>query len=421
MSQEMIAVVGLGYVGLPLAVAFSGHRQVIGFDTDGSRIEELRAGRDRTHEVSAEDLAEADRLQFTADLDDLEQAQIFIVTVPTPITPDKTPDLSRLHAASESVGRVLKPGDTVVFESTVFPGATEEECIPILEQISGLALNHDFYAGYSPERINPGDKAHRVNSIIKVVAGSTPDVTDRLAELYGEIVSAGIHKAESIRVAEAAKVIENTQRDLNIALINELAIIFDKMGLDTEAVLEAAGTKWNFLPFRPGLVGGHCIGVDPYYLTHKAEAVGYHPEIILAGRRLNDAMASHVAGQMLAAMKGRGIPPTGARVLVMGITFKENCPDARNSQVVGLVKEMQAAGAEVDIWDPFVDQVALQATYGLETTEPEAASYDGIILAVGHDAFRSMGAPAIRAYGKANHLLYDVKYLLAPDESDLRL
>lgn len=422
MSEDVIAVVGLGYVGLPLAVAFAAHRPVLGFDIDPSRIEELRVGHDRTQEVGADELSNAQHLHLSSDPGDLAKARIFLVTVPTPISEDKAPDLSQLRAASKAVGRAIKPSDIVVYESTVFPGATEDECVPILEHASGLTFNEDFFVGYSPERINPGDRTHRISSIIKVVAGSTPEVADRLAELYAEIVTAGIHKAESIRIAEAAKVIENTQRDLNIALINELAIIFDKMGLDTEAVLQAAGTKWNFLPFRPGLVGGHCIGVDPYYLTHKAEAIGYSPEIILAGRRLNDSMAAHVAGQMLKAMATRRISPEGARVLMMGVTFKENCPDARNSQVVSLVRELEGCGIDVDVYDPWVDQTALKNTYDLSTVqEPAAASYDGIILAVGHDSFRALSAPEIRAFGKPDHILYDLKYVLATDESDLRL
>ncbi|MEM8791300.1 MAG: nucleotide sugar dehydrogenase [Pseudomonadota bacterium] len=421
-AQETIAVIGLGYVGLPLAVAFAANRRVVGFDIDQGRIAELKRGSDRTGEVGDEELAGAKNLTISSSPPDIRDCQIFIVTVPTPITADKTPDLSQLLAASETVAGALKPGDIVVYESTVFPGATEDECVPVLEQSSGLTFNEDFFAGYSPERINPGDKAHRIADITKVVAGSRPHVTERLADLYGEIVGAGIHRAESIRVAEAAKVIENTQRDLNIALINELSIIFRRMGLDTEAVLKAAGTKWNFQPFRPGLVGGHCIGVDPYYLTYKAESIGYSPEIILAGRQLNDSMASYACGELLAAMQTREIPISGACILIMGVTFKENTPDARNSQVVSLVSELRGTGAIVDIWDPRVDRADLKANHGLSVIDaPEEGVYDCVVIAVAHDEFRNFGAAKIRSFGKPEHILYDLKYVLAPDESDLRL
>ncbi len=355
-------------------------------------------------------------------MDDLRACTTFIVTVPTPIDGHKRPDLTPLLRASETVGKVLKRGDVVVYESTVYPGATEDDCVPVLERASGLAVNRDFFVGYSPERINPGDRRHRLATIRKVTAGSTPEAANFVDALYAGIVTAGTFKAESIRVAEAAKVIENTQRDLNIALINELAIIFNRMGIDTEAVLKAAETKWNFLPFRPGLVGGHCIGVDPYYLTHKAQTVGYHPEIILAGRRLNDGMGAYVAAQLVKAMLKRRIQVEGARVLVMGLTFKENCPDLRNTRVVDVVRELKDFGVEVDVHDPWVSADEARHEYGIAViAEPEAASYDGIVLAVAHEAFRSMGADAIRAYGKPEHVLYDLKYILPRGEAGLRL
>jgi len=355
MSDQTLAIIGLGYVGLPLAVEFGKHRPVVGFDIKPDRIAELRAGRDHTREVPPEELAEARYLTLTADSDHLRAATIFIVTVPTPIDAHKRPDLTPLLKASETVGRALKKGDIVIYESTVYPGATEEDCVPVLERISGLTYNVDFFCGYSPERINPGDKAHRLTTIRKVTSGSTPEIAEKVDALYASIITAGTYKAESIRVAEAAKVIENTQRDLNIALVNELAIIFNRMGIDTEAVLKAAGTKWNFLPFRPGLVGGHCIGVDPYYLTHKAEALGYHPQVILAGRRINDGMGAYVAGQMVKAMLKRRIHVDGARVLVLGLTFKENCPDLRNTRVVDVVGELRDFGCLVDVHDPWAD------------------------------------------------------------------
>ncbi|MBY8977220.1 nucleotide sugar dehydrogenase [Rhodobacteraceae bacterium NNCM2] len=422
LADPRIAVIGLGYVGLPLAVAFGGRYPVLGFDIDPGRISELSSGIDRTREVARDEIETATHLSFSADPAELKGCNLFLVTVPTPITADKKPDLSLLLQASQTVGEALGHGDVVVFESTVYPGATEDDCVPILEAASGLTFNRDFFAGYSPERINPGDKQHRISSICKVVAGSTPTVTDRLADLYGEIVSAGIHKAESIRIAEAAKVIENTQRDLNIALVNELAIIFAKMGIDTEAVLRAAGTKWNFQPFRPGLVGGHCIGVDPYYLTHKAEAIGYHPEIILAGRRLNDGMGVYAAGQLVQTMLKRRIAVDGARILVMGLAFKENCPDVRNSQVVALIRELEEMGAVVDTYDPHVPPAEAARVHGIDLADtPKGGAYDAIVLAVAHSAFRELSAGEIRAFGKNDHVLYDLKYILPVGDSDLRL
>jgi len=421
-APQKIAVIGLGYVGLPLAVEFGKIRPVVGFDINAVRIGQLRAGQDLTQEVLPEEFAESTHLVFSDTLDDLASATIYIVAVPTPIDAHKRPDLTPLIKASETVGRVLKRGDIVIYESTVYPGATEEDCVPVLERVSGLTFNEDFFAGYSPERINPGDKEHRLPSIRKVTSGSTPATADTVDALYASIITAGTYKAESIRVAEAAKVIENTQRDLNIALINELAIIFNKMGIDTEAVLKAAGTKWNFLPFRPGLVGGHCIGVDPYYLTHKAEAIGYHPQVILAGRRINDGMGAYVAGQMIKAMLKRRIQVDGAKVLVLGLTFKENCPDLRNTRVVDVVSELREYGVAVDVHDPWADAVAAKREYGLDlVSAPESAAYDGVILAVAHDEFRAMGASAMRGFGRADHVLYDLKNVLDAQESDLRL
>jgi UDP-N-acetyl-D-galactosamine dehydrogenase len=422
MNDKILAVIGLGYVGLPLAVEFGKQRPVIGFDINASRIAELVAGQDRTLEVEAEELAAAKHLRFSASSEDLRAAQIFIVTVPTPIDAHKRPDLTPLINASETLGRVLKKGDIVIYESTVYPGATEEDCVPVLERVSGLQFNKDFFCGYSPERINPGDKSHRLTSIQKVTSGSTPDVADEVDSLYASIVTAGTWKAESIRVAEAAKVIENTQRDLNIALINELAIIFNRMEIDTEAVLKAAGTKWNFLPFRPGLVGGHCIGVDPYYLTHKAEALGYHPQVILAGRRINDGMGSYVAGQMVKEMLKKRIQVNGARVLILGLTFKEDCPDLRNTRVVDVVEELRDYGIAVDVYDPWADVAEAKHEYGLDLTEkPEECAYDGIVVAVAHKQFREMGASWARGHGKADHVLYDLKCLFDVGEADVRL
>ena len=421
-DQVKLAVVGLGYVGLPLAVEFGKRRSVLGFDINEKRIAELKAGRDHTLEVDSDELAQASQLSFISNAEELAQANVFIVTVPTPIDRYKRPDLTPLVRASETIGKVLKRGDIVIYESTVYPGATEEDCVPILEAVSGLRFNEDFFAGYSPERINPGDKTHRVPNIRKVTSGSTPEVADLVDALYGEIITAGTHKASSIRVAEAAKVIENTQRDVNIALINELAIIFNRLGIDTQAVLEAAGTKWNFLPFRPGLVGGHCIGVDPYYLTHKAQAIGYHPEIILAGRRLNDGMGEYVVSQLVKSMTKRGMQVQGARVLVMGLTFKENCPDLRNTRVVDIVSELKEYNIAVDVHDPWVDAEEAMREYGIAMTgQPEKGAYDAVILAVAHDQFKALGADGIRALGKAEHVLYDLKYVLDAEQADLRL
>lgn len=421
-DEVKLAVVGLGYVGLPLAVEFGKKRPVIGFDINVKRIEALQAGHDHTLEVDDDELAEANGLTYTAERAELGQANVYIVTVPTPIDEYKQPDLTPLVKASETIGAVLKRGDIVIYESTVYPGATEEDCVPVLERVSGLKFNEDFYAGYSPERINPGDKEHRVSTIKKVTSGSTPEVADLVDALYREIITAGTHKASSIRVAEAAKVIENTQRDVNIALINELALIFNKMGIDTEAVLQAAGTKWNFLPFRPGLVGGHCIGVDPYYLTHKAQSIGYHPEIILAGRRLNDSMGGYVVSQLVKSMTKQRIHVQGARVLVMGLTFKENCPDLRNTRIVDIVHELGEYNVDVDVYDPWVDVSEAEHEYGITPiAKPESGQYDAIILAVSHEQFVKMGAAEIRKLGKAKHVLYDLKYVLSPEESDLRL
>jgi UDP-N-acetyl-D-galactosamine dehydrogenase len=417
-----LAIIGLGYVGLPLAVEFGRKRPVVGFDINPRRIDELRHGHDSTLETAKEELAAATQLEFTIDSDELSACNCYIVTVPTPIDGYKRPDLTPLIKASETVGHVLKKNDIVIYESTVYPGCTEEDCVPMLEKHSGLKFNQDFYCGYSPERINPGDKEHRVTTIKKVTSGSTSEVADLVDALYNEIITAGTHKAESIKVAEAAKVIENTQRDLNIALINELALIFNKMGIDTEAVLKAAGSKWNFLPFRPGLVGGHCIGVDPYYLTHKAQAIGYHPEIILAGRRLNDSMGTYVVAQLVKAMTQKRIHVDGARVLVMGLTFKENCPDLRNTRVVDIVAELRDYHCDVDVYDPWVTVEEAEREYGITPIDkPTAGSYDAVILAVAHHQFRAMGATAIRALGKPNAVVYDLKYVLTASESDLRL
>ncbi|AVD84320.1 Vi polysaccharide biosynthesis UDP-N-acetylglucosamine C-6 dehydrogenase TviB [Pseudomonas sp. SWI6] len=422
LKDVKLAVIGLGYVGLPLAVEFGKKRSVVGFDINQTRIDALRNGHDSTLEVSGTELLEAEYLQYSASIEDLRECNVFIVTVPTPIDDYKQPDLTPLVKASETIGKVLKRGDIVIYESTVYPGATEDDCVPVLEKVSGLLFNHEFYAGYSPERINPGDKEHRVTTIKKVTSGSTPEVAELVDSLYREIIIAGTHKASSIKVAEAAKVIENTQRDLNIALINELAVIFNKMGIDTEAVLQAAGTKWNFLPFRPGLVGGHCIGVDPYYLTHKAQSIGYHPEIILAGRRLNDGMGAYVVSQLVKTMVKKRIHVDGARVLIMGLTFKENCPDLRNTKVVDIIKELQDYNIQVDVHDPWVSVEEAQHEYGVTPVqELEAGTYDAVILAVAHQQFKEMGAAEIRAVGKPEHVLYDLKYLLPAEASDLRL
>lgn len=421
-SNETIAVIGLGYVGLPLAVEFGKRRPVIGFDVNDHRIASLREGHDATREVDTDELAAASLLSFTSDPEALRAATIYIVTVPTPIDAHKRPDLTPLLRASETVGRAIGKGDIVIYESTVYPGATEEDCVPVLERVSGLTFNRDFFCGYSPERINPGDRQHRLTTIRKVTAGSTPETAERVDRLYASIIEAGTYRAQSIRVAEAAKVIENTQRDLNIALVNELAIIFARMGIDTSAVLEAAGTKWNFLPFRPGLVGGHCIGVDPYYLTHKAEALGYHPQVILAGRRINDGMGAWVAGQMVKAMLKRRIHVEGARVLVLGLTFKENCPDLRNTRVVDVVAELTDYGIAVEIHDPWANPAEAREEYCVDLVEePDRDAYDGVILAVAHDTFREAGATALRSHGRDAHVFCDLKSLFGPNESDLRL
>ncbi|WP_201625782.1 Vi polysaccharide biosynthesis UDP-N-acetylglucosamine C-6 dehydrogenase TviB [Psychrobacter immobilis] len=417
-----IAVIGLGYVGLPLAVEFGKQLPVVGFDINASRIAALRAGTDHTLEVSDEELTQASHLSYSSDIQALKDCNFFIVTVPTPIDDYKQPDLTPLIKASEAIGSLLKKDDIVVYESTVYPGATEEVCIPVLEKVSGLTFNQDFYAGYSPERINPGDKEHRVTNILKVTAGSTPEVADFVDEVYNLIITAGTHKAASIKVAEAAKVIENTQRDVNIALINELAVIFNKMGIDTQAVLEAAGTKWNFLPFRPGLVGGHCIGVDPYYLTHKAQAIGYNPEIILAGRRLNDSMGEYVVTQLVKIMIKKRIQVAGAKVLVLGLSFKENCPDVRNTKVIDIVHELEEYNIEVEVYDPWVDEAEAEREYNVTPiSKPALNNYDGIILAVAHNEFVDLGVEQIRAFGKNEHVLYDLKYVFTKEDTDIRL
>ena len=417
-----IAVVGLGYVGLPLAVEFGKRYETLGFDVKPERVAQLRAGRDTTLEVTREELKSARQLGFTTELADLKRCRVFIVTVPTPIDEYKRPDLTPLIRASESVGKVLRRGAIVIFESTVYPGCTEEICVPILERESGLKFNQDFFAGYSPERINPGDKEHRLTTIKKITAGSTPEVAAFVDKLYGSIVKAGTHPASSIRVAEAAKVIENTQRDVNIALINELALIFNRLGIDTEEVLAAAGSKWNFLPFRPGLVGGHCIGVDPYYLTHKAQEIGYHPEMILAGRRLNDNMALYVAGQIMQRMAARRIHVKGARVLVLGVTFKENCPDIRNSKVVDVVRELTRHGARVDIHDPWAEAAELRHEYGLKLARGlKPHHYDVAVLAVAHREFRELGVRGVRRLCRRPHVLYDIKHVFPAADTDGRL
>jgi UDP-N-acetyl-D-glucosamine/UDP-N-acetyl-D-galactosamine dehydrogenase len=422
MNKKKLALIGLGYVGLPLAIEFGKKRVVIGFDVNQSRINDLKNGIDSTLETTSEELKGAIHLSYTTNLEDIKDCTIFIVTVPTPIDKRKRPDLTPLEKSSEAVGSILKKGDIVIYESTVYPGATEEVCVPILKEQSGLTFNKDFYCGYSPERINPGDKEHRVTTIKKVTAGSTPEIATEVDELYQEIIIAGTHKASSIKVAEAAKVIENTQRDVNIALINELALIFNKLDIDTESVLEAAGTKWNFLPFRPGLVGGHCIGVDPYYLTHKALEVGYNPEMILAGRRLNDSMGGYVADQVSKLMTKNRIHLVDANILIMGLTFKENCPDLRNTRVVDLVKEFEGFNCNVDIYDPWVDKDEAIHEYNIKPIDkPVTGKYDAIILAVSHDEFKQLSVAQIRAYGKDNHVLYDIKYLLKANESDGRL
>jgi UDP-N-acetyl-D-galactosamine dehydrogenase len=421
-QMKKLAVIGLGYVGLPLAAAFGEKRDIVGFDINAKRIAELKDGVDFTREVSADELAAASGLSFASTLDDIRDCQIYIVTVPTPIDEYKTPDLTPLVKASESVGKVLKQGDIVIYESTVYPGATEEVCVPVLERVSGLVFNKDFYAGYSPERINPGDKEHRVTTIKKVTSGSTPAIADEVDALYAGIITAGTHKASSIKVAEAAKVIENTQRDLNIALMNELSMIFSRLHIDTHEVLAAAGTKWNFLPFKPGLVGGHCIGVDPYYLTYKAQAIGYHPEIILSGRRVNDSMGPYAASELVKAMIKAGKKVASARVLVMGLTFKENCPDLRNTRVVDVVKELEEFGCSVDVTDCWADNGEAKEEYDISlVNEPEQAGYDAVLLAVPHNEYVGKTSGELRSYLRDSGVLFDLKGVLPLGEADLRL
>ncbi len=421
-NESKIAVIGLGYVGLPLAIEFSKKYEVLGFDIDKSRIEQLCMGEDVTLEVTSDELSNAKDIKFSSNKNDLENFNVYIVTVPTPIDEYMQPDLSPLINASRMLGEVIKKEDIVIYESTVYPGATEEDCIPIIEDVSGLIYNIDFYAGYSPERINPGDKEHRLTNILKVTSGSNHDAADFVDGLYSSIITAGTHKASSIKVAEAAKVIENTQRDVNIALINELSLIFNRLEIDTLEVLEAAGTKWNFLPFRPGLVGGHCIGVDPYYLTHKAQASGYHPEMILAGRRLNDNMAKNVVSKFVKEMVKKGIDVGSARVLIMGLTFKENCPDLRNTKVVDIVSELTSYGIATDVMDPWCSPEEVNKEYGFDLIQNVKNSfYDGILLAVGHNDFKNMGASTIRKFGKPKHILFDLKYVLDKSEVDIRL
>jgi UDP-N-acetyl-D-galactosamine dehydrogenase len=422
LKDTRIGIIGLGYVGLPLAVELGKHYPTVGLDISAARIAELQAGKDSTLEVDEHELKQATQLTYTSTPEELAACNVYIVTVPTPIDSSKRPDLSPLEAASKTIGKLLGKGDVVIFESTVYPGATEEVCVPIMEENSGLSYNQDFYAGYSPERINPGDKEHRITTILKVTSGSTPEAADYVDDLYASIITAGTHKASSIKVAEAAKVIENTQRDVNIALINELALIFHKLDIDTIEVLEAAGTKWNFLPFRPGLVGGHCIGVDPYYLTHKAQEVGYQPEIILAGRRINDSMGSHVVERVVKRMTRQRIHVVDANILVMGFTFKENCPDLRNTRVIDMIEELDSYNANVDVYDPWVDADGLEKEYGIRPIPSlEKGKYDAIILAVAHDQFKAMSADDIRALGKTDCVLFDVKHILPVDKVDDRL
>lgn len=422
LEDAKVAVLGLGYVGLPLAVGFGNCHRTVGFDINADRIRELREGFDRTQEVHRQELDQANQLKFSNDPADLLDCNVFIVTVPTPIDAHKRPDLSALIRASEMVARALKPGDIVIYESTVYPGATEQDCVPVLEKVSGLKFNTDFFVGYSPERANPGDRVHRLATITKVTSGSTPEAARVIDRLYAQIVPAGTHLAASIQIAEAAKVIENTQRDLNIALVNELAIIFNRLGIDTEAVLEAAGTKWNFLPFRPGLVGGHCIGVDPYYLTHRAEAVGYRPEVILSGRRINDSMGRYITSQLIKAMIGGRIQVDGARVLILGLAFKENCPDLRNTRVIDIKTELEDYHIAVDIHDPWIDAAEARHEYDVSPVEdPQPGIYDAVVLAVAHREFKAMGTEGVRRYLKPGGILYDLKYVLPEKDSDLRL
>jgi len=422
LENTKIAMIGLGYVGLPLAVEFGKKYTTVGFDINRPRIDELKSGHDHTLEVSDEELAEADKLSYTADIEDIKSCNIYIVTVPTPINEYKQPDLSPLEKASALLGKVIKKNDIVIYESTVYPGATEEVCIPILEQVSGLKFNENFYVGYSPERINPGDKEHRVTNILKVTSGSTPAIAEQVDQLYKSIITAGTHKASSIKVAEAAKVIENTQRDVNIALINELALIFNRLGIDTEEVLIAAGTKWNFLPFRPGLVGGHCIGVDPYYLTYKAQSIGYNPEIILSGRRINDGMGEYVVSRLIKLMLQKRIHVQQSDVLIMGLTFKENCPDLRNTRVVDIIKELETYGVNIHVYDPWVDPEEAVAEYGITPVATlEDGKFDAIVLAVSHEQFKQMDIKQVRALGKPDSVIYDLKYLFPAELTDERL
>ena len=423
LATTRIAIIGLGYVGLPLAVAFARRYPVTGLDINTARVAELKAGRDSSLEVEPEELAAASGLSYTSDVADIADCNVYVVTVPTPIDEYKNPDLRPLESASRTLGQVIKPGDVAIFESTVYPGATEEICVPIIEQVSGLTFNQDFFVGYSPERINPGDKQHRVSDILKVTSGSTPETADFVDALYASVITAGTHKASSLKVAEAAKVIENTQRDVNIALVNELALIFEKLGIDTEEVLRAAGTKWNFLPFRPGLVGGHCIGVDPYYLTHKAQAIGHHPAMILSGRRINDAMGAHVANTVVKLMLKRDLSVHGARALILGLTFKENCPDIRNTRVVDIVAELDSFGMQVDVYDPWAnrDEAAHEYPTVNLVDRPDPGAYSAIILAVGHHQFVELGIAGIRAFGRPGAVVYDVKYLFPADQTDGRL
>jgi len=422
LSEVKLAVIGLGYVGLPLAVAFGQNRSVVGYDINVARVNQLKEGLDDTLEVSSNEIRNSTLLAFSTDLSDLESCNCYIVTVPTPIDEANQPDLRPLLNASKAIGKILKDGDLVIYESTVYPGCTEEVCVPVLEEYSGLKFNTGFFCGYSPERINPGDKQHRIGDIVKVTSGSTEKVSELVNLLYREIIMAGTHKAASIKVAEAAKVIENVQRDVNIALINEFALIFNRLGIDTEDVLAAAGSKWNFLPFRPGLVGGHCIGVDPYYLTHKAQVIGYHPEIILAGRRINDGMPIYVVSQLVKAMAHRGIQLWGAKVLVLGFTFKENCPDIRNTRVINIIEELESYKCSVDIFDPWIKSSELEIEYNkTPVTDLTPGSYDAIIIAVGHDDFKDMGVARIRELGKNTHVLYDLKYMFDKEKTDIRL
>jgi UDP-N-acetyl-D-glucosamine/UDP-N-acetyl-D-galactosamine dehydrogenase len=422
LAETRIGIIGLGYVGLPLAVEFGKHFDTIGLDINQQRIDELKSGQDRSLECNREELEAAKRLTYTSDPEVLRNCNVYIVTVPTPIDEYRRPDLTPLVKASETIGKIIGPGDVAIYESTVYPGATEEVCIPIIEKLSGLCYNQDFFAGYSPERINPGDKLHRVVNIKKVTSGSTPDVAEFVDALYGTIIEAGTHKASSIKVAEAAKVIENTQRDVNIALINELAILFEKLGLDTLDVLEAAGSKWNFLPFRPGLVGGHCIGVDPYYLTHKAQEIGHHPEMILAGRRINDGMGEYIVQRLVKLMNKKSLCVSQSRILILGLTFKENCPDIRNTRVVDIIKGLKGYNAKVDVYDPWADRGEALHEYGVEPiSQLQDGCYDGIVIAVAHQQFSDMGIDRIRALGKAKSVVFDVKYLLPSDRVDERL